>query len=271
MKSHSQRPGWNAVADQPRHVSQVVRELVSGLTASLGDTLEGVYLFGSLIAGDFDLEVSDIDLLVAIASDMDDAQLQRLQRLHDSFAIAHPDWSDRIDVSYMSTDALRTFKVRESPIVVVSPGEPLNRKRTSRGWLMNWHLVREHGVALLGPAPRTLIAQTGVDDFVAAVRTHLQELPDRVRASSASRLHAYAVLTACRGLYTCARRQQASKARAALWAADRHPEWSDVIRDSLERRSGRQPRIPDAETARARALEFVRFAVQQSEVASAND
>jgi len=45
---------------------------------------------------------------------------------------------------------------------VISPGEPLNRQAADFGWVMNWHAARETGVALLGPAPRELIAETAL-------------------------------------------------------------------------------------------------------------
>ncbi len=254
---------WEVPSSCPPHVEALLRALIAELRAVLGDALAGVYLYGSLVAGDFDPEVSDVDLLAAVRSDVDDRQLGRLRAMHEAFARAHPEWEDRIDVSYLSTAALRTFPVRESPIVVISPGEPIHRTETSPGWLMNWHLVREGGVALLGPSPRALIAPTTREDFAAAVRTHLRELPRRVDGSRAPGFHAYAVLTACRGLHACAEGRQASKAQAADWAARRHPEWASVIRDALARRNRRRTARADVGESLPAAADFVRFAVQQ--------
>ena len=42
---------------------------------------------------------------------------------------------------------------------------------------MNWHVVREHGLALLGAPARSVIAPTSIDDFLAAIRAHMREMP----------------------------------------------------------------------------------------------
>lgn len=258
---------WGALPDCPPRVRALVRELLDELSAALADAIEGVYLFGSLVSGDFDEERSDLDLLVAVTSDVDDEQLRRLREMHDAFSRRHPDWADRIDVSYLSREALGSCKQRESPIVVISRGEPLDRTQTSPGWLMNWHMVRERGVTLLGPPPRTLIASTSESDFVAAVRTHLREMPFRTRKSRTEAFHAHAVLTVCRGLYTCRNGGQASKTTAALWAMQQYPEWADVIREALDHRKGRGGESADGDRAvepAERAVAFVDFAVRES-------
>ena len=200
-RAHSPADGaWEAALRCPLHVRTLLQELVTGLRNALGDELAGVYLYGSLTFGDFDPDTSDLDLLVAARSDVDDAGLECLQQLHDTFAQRHPDWEDRIDASYLSLDGLRSFKERQSRLVVISPGDPLHATRTVPGWTMNWHLVCEHGLALLGPPPRSVIAPTSFDDFLAAVRSHLREMPRYVEQSRHPGYPAQAVLTACRAL-----------------------------------------------------------------------
>jgi SAM-dependent methyltransferase len=246
----------------------IARALLDELRSLLGDEFVGACLYGSLVAGDFVDGVSDIDLLVAVASDVDEARLASLRRLHDAFARRHPAWRDRIDATYLSTAALRTFPVRASPIAVISPGEPMHRSETSRGWTINWHLARERGVALAGPPPDALIAPTTQHDFRAAVRANLAELPRRVEASRSPGFHAYAVLTACRGLCACSERRQPSKTQAALWAARRYSAWSALIRDALAGRSQAGGTRVRATLAPSRALEFVRMAVAECRAAA---
>jgi predicted nucleotidyltransferase len=251
----------------PDHASAAVRtvlaDFLTELVETLGDRVEGVVLFGSLAAEDFDPATSDLDLLVAISGDVDDTALGSLRRMHDRLASAHPEWEDRFDVAYVSAAALRTCKEREIPLVVISRGEPLHRTRTDPGWVMNWHAAREVGVSLLGPSPRDLIAATTQADFVLAVRGHMRWLLAKVEASDAAGLHAYAVVTACRALYTCSMGAQASKAAATRWAEERYPEWSAPIREAREwrhraagQRSAEQKPIPGG-------LEFVRLVARE--------
>lgn len=164
---------------------------------------------------------------------------------------------------YLSLAALKTCLERESELVVISPGEPIHRTQTSPGWRMNWYGVREHGVTLVGPSPRTFIAPITHEDVLEAVRTHLRELPGRAEAAQAPASLAYLVLTACRGLLTCTEGRTDSKRRAARWTAARHPEWAPVIESALARRERRE-RGALGEEAGRRAREFVRLVVEDA-------
>lgn len=255
--------GTQVLASCPRPVKDLLDELVARLRVSLGEELVGVHVYGSLVAGDFDAEISDLDLLVTVRSDVDDPRLGTLRQMHDEFARRHPGWRDRIDTSYLSLAALKTCLERESELVVISPGEPIHRTRTSPGWRMNWYGVRDHGITLVGPSPRAFIAPITHEDFLEAVRTHLRELPGRAEAAQDPASLAYLVLTACRGLLTCTEGRTESKPAAAHWAADRHPEWAAVIESALARREGRE-RGALGEEAGRRARAFVRVAVEEA-------
>jgi predicted nucleotidyltransferase len=204
----------------PDHVPNGVRifleDLLTNVVETLEDSIEGIILYGSLVAGGFDSETSDLDLLVAVAADIDDAALESLRRMHDQLALAHSEWEDRVDVTYISAVALKTFKEHDSPLVVIGPGEPINRMRTDPGW--------------------------------------------KAESSDAPELQAYAIVTACRALYTCSTGAQASKEAAALWAQSRYPEWSAPIRDAREWRRRTAGRRSAAKAPIFRGLEFVRFA-----------
>jgi hypothetical protein len=118
-------------------------------------------------------------------------------------------------------------------------------------------VVREHGLTLLGPPARSVIAETSIDDFLAAVRSHIRHMPTYFERLHQPGSPAYAVLTACRALYAHGERQQASKRRAATWAAERYPDWSDLIEDALEWRRRSKAGMPSGAPARARCLEFL--------------
>ena len=129
-------------------VDKLLNELLSQIRQILGDKLVGLYLYGSLVSGDFHEGVSDFDLLVATATDIDDTEFDRLHKLHLDFVDDHPEWDNRVEVAYLSVAGLETFKTKASQIAVISPGEPFNVKQAGRDWLINWWLVRERGRTL---------------------------------------------------------------------------------------------------------------------------
>ena len=234
----------------------LLRELTSEIRARLRDEVVGIYVFGSFAAGDFEPAWSDLDLLIALRRDVKPADLDALESMHRSIEERHPSWAGRIDACYLALASLARPD-RESPIVVISPGEPLHRTRTSPGWRMNWHSVREHGISLFGPDPSELIAATSTSEFLAAVWVHLLEMPRRTRASSEPRFHAYAVLTGCRAAFAFEERRQSSKPEAAQWASKRLPEWAPLIEEAVAARRGEGARTRDMRDDAAAFLDFL--------------
>jgi predicted nucleotidyltransferase len=83
-------------------INSVLDDLLSRIQSILGKKLIGFYLYGSLVSGDFDTGSSDIDLLAATSSDIDEEDFDTLQKMHGDFANEHEEWDDRIEVAYLS-------------------------------------------------------------------------------------------------------------------------------------------------------------------------
>jgi hypothetical protein len=108
----------------------------------------------------------------------------------------------------------------------------------SSDWIIQRHVIRERGIALAGPDPRTLIDPVSPDDLREAARGILREWwspmlddPSRLRDSE---YQAYAVLTMCRALYTIRHGAVVSKTDAARWVQSALGEsWSALIEQAL--------------------------------------
>jgi hypothetical protein len=216
-------------------VNQILNELRIGMSAVLGDALAGIYLYGSLTYDGYTEGVSDIDLLAALHRDLRPSEIPPLKTMHAKIVAQHPGWNDRIEVIYLATDALRTYKAKRSPIAVISPGEPLHFREEQAGddWLMNWYLVLEHGQTIAGPPPGDFIEPATIDEFIAAVRAHARDWALWLDGLTTAKSRAYAVLTTCRTLYSDRHRAHVSKQTAAAWVAEELPEFGELIHDSL--------------------------------------
>jgi predicted nucleotidyltransferase len=234
----------------------------------LSEKLVGLYLYGSLVTGDFDPGVSDVDLLAATTDEIDDEAFRRLQRMHLDFVTEHPAWENRIEIAYLPVEGLRTFRTQESVMVVISPGEPLHRKPAGKEWTINWWLVRERGRTLYGPDPKTLIEPVSRQEFLSAVREHARHWREWVKESRSRKGQSYARLTLCRALYAAVYGEQTSKRRAALWAQDRYPTQARLIEEALEWREAEDDSEVDQEATFPETERFVRFMVDQVEAAS---
>ncbi len=220
------------VTEDPR---ATLAELVSIIRRQLGRRLLGLYLFGSLAAGDFYPGRSDLDLVAVLDTDVSDSDLDALRELHAGFEGARPAWRDRIEVLYLSQMVLGTFAAEpRGRVARISPGEPLHQRELGGdiGWIMDWYAVVAGGEVLAGQPPLKIGPSVSEESFRAAVRHQLTEWRVLVRVNSVAYVPAqqgYIVATVCRALYVLATGTQTSKERAVAWVASNHPDDADFV------------------------------------------
>lgn len=215
-------------------VNELIARILSSLQSILGKKLVGFYLCGSLVIGDFDLRVSDIDLTAALTSNIDEQEFAALQQMHNDLARKYKEWDNRIEVCYLSLAALNSVRSRTSQIANISPGEPFHMRESSKEWLSDWYLLRERGVTLYGPPPQEIIEPISHDEFMQTIKAHARAWGEWVQDMRTHKGQAYAILTMCRALYTWRNGEQVSKRQAALWAQQELPQWSQLIRNALQ-------------------------------------
>lgn len=241
-------------------VNAVLDQLVTRVREALGDKLVGLYLFGSLVTGDFDPRLSDIDLAAILNRPLAGAELARLERMHAGIAQEFPAWDGRIEVGYLARADVDPFDPAAT-IAKIAPGEPLQARVAEHGWLFNLHVVRDQGITLVGPDPRTLIGPIGRDELTAGLRRRMAEwsayvdgeLPPMDAGSQA-----YVVLTMCRALQTFTTGEWTSKRAAAAWAATAEPGWAPLIQQALAWREAQPVGSVDLVASQALMLAFAR-------------
>lgn len=244
------------------HVNALLAQLLSQMQAILGHKLAGLYLYGSLVTGAFD-DYSDVDLLAAISSDLDTPEYEALDRMQRGIVSNDGQWDNRIEIAYVSLQALKTFRTHTSQIAVVSPGEPFHFKEAGIDWLMNWYVVRKQGIALYGPPPTAIIEPISDDEYVQAVKVHTAAWPGRLEGSPELPFQSYTILTVCRGAYTIRYGKQVSKAQAAAWAAREYPAWAATIENAVAWRRGAWDEGTDPVAVLPETRRFVQSVVDQ--------
>jgi predicted nucleotidyltransferase len=249
-------------------VNELLDALTDGARGVMGDQLVGAYLFGSSTTDDFDRE-SDVDVIVVTADELPDETFAELQEMHTRIAAIDSWCATQLEVSYIPKRAIRRY----DPPDVVHPrldrgrGERLYLMSHDADWVVQRHLIRERGLALLGPDPRTLIDPVSPDDLQRAMLELLAEWlapmienPPRVRTRG---YQSFIVLSTCRILYTVERGDVISKSAAALWGQKKlDARWTPLIRGAWV---GRQKHA-DAPLAEAlsETWEFIRYAIERS-------
>jgi predicted nucleotidyltransferase len=244
---------------QDTELEALLERLAGEIRRNTNDSLVGMYVYGSLVTGDFDKDRSDIDLLAVVDRDIDGATFARLDRMHARFVEEYPAWEDRIEVAYVPAPALSDFRTETSQIAVISPGEPFHLKAAGKDWLLNWYVVREVGVTLYGPPPETQIPDISQAEFVEAVRAQAGAWKEWVYRMRTPGAQSYAVLTLCRALYTHEHGGQASKKQAALFAKAHLPQWAPLIQQGLDWLSERRDDENDDDESFHETVRFVHY------------
>jgi len=257
-------------------VNMVLDALVPDIQSILGDQFIGMYLYGSLAYGGFDVD-SDVDFIVVTKDELSDAHFSALQEMHARIATIDSWCATQLEGSYIPRQALRTF----DPVRVLyhhidrDPGEQLRRMeikddKTSRAWWGGWVILRavllESGVTLAGPAPAALIDPVPVEELQQANLANLhgwfEPMLDDIAQLESFGYQPYAVLTMCRILHTHERGAIASKQAAAQWAQERLEEpWKSLIDRAWNGRHHPEIKASPAEIELTQY--FIRFALER--------
>jgi len=245
-------------------INAVLDVLLSAARAVLGPQLVGLYLHGSLASGDSEPGRSDVDFLVVTAAELPRETIVALQAMHARISASGLPWATRLEGSYIPQQALRRYDPARAwhPALRVDGSFGLDHHTSD--WIIQRHLIREQGLTLAGPKPRTLIDPILPDDLRRATVGILREwwepqLQDHSRLLS-SEYQSYAVLTMCRALYTLERGAVATKSVAARWAQERLGErWAALIARALAWRHGTSLQALDE------SLDLIRYTLERAQ------
>jgi hypothetical protein len=264
-------PSLEVITPYP-DLDELLAELLGHWQRILGPRLAGAYLQGSFALGGGD-QHSDCDWLVATHGSLTEPEISQLRNLHDEIPTREGHWCHDLEGSY-------------APIAELASVDALDRR-----WLYNNHgdrtlewddhcnryytrwILREHGITLTGPIPRSFmpVVPAGLlrGEAAALLPGLLDDLVTWVDIDAVAWGQRYAVVTACRMLYTLQTAGVASKLGALEWALRTlEPRWRPLLAQVRDERClgwepDRVPRRGEANAARA----FVAHAVARAEQA----
>jgi hypothetical protein len=245
---HQKPKGGGKMKQDPtpyRDVNEILALLNGQVVEVLGSQFVGMYLYGSLASGDFDPESSDIDFLIVTAGILDENTIDALNTMHQRIWNSGLKWVAKLEGSYLPKEHLPHFEKSGRVYPTVNEGEFYLSPHGS-DWIIQRHIIRELGVVLAGPDPKSMIDAVTPDEIRRAVKGILEEWwfpmldnPSWLR-DRGTEYHAYAVLTMCRSLYALEHGEVVSKPIAARWAQKKlGDKWSRVIERSLVGRNGK--------------------------------
>lgn len=240
--------------------------VLDALWETLGPTLIGLSVFGSLVTGAYEPGISDVDFVAALTDDLDEAEGTRITRMHAGIVAAYPVWTERIEVGYLSVATLRAFAPGK-PMGRISPGEPFHLTTADTGWLFNVSMLRERGIRVWGPPPADLVGSIPEERMRAALRERMAEW--RSWLDEEPDLHdpgaqGYMVLTMCRARALAVTGTNLGKLDAAAWVQAELPEWAPLIAKAIGWRRAvalGEPIAEDPDQTLPEVLNFARTSI----------
>ncbi|MBN1371251.1 MAG: DUF4111 domain-containing protein [Anaerolineaceae bacterium] len=245
------------------YVNELVQVVMEGARGVLGKGFVGMYLDGSLANGGFD-QGSDIDFVVVTEEDVAGELFLALREMHDQISVLDTPWAIQLEGSYISRQGIRRYDPGHFlfPNLERGQGERLKMAEHDPIWAVHRWVLRERGIIVTGPDPRTLVDPVSAEELRAGSRhtlntwaTRLAEHPEQM---SSKGYQSYVVLTLCRILYTLELGEVASKQVAASRAQERLGQrFGGLIEQALRERL-QSDGAPDAETLR-KTVEMIGF------------
>jgi len=221
-------------------LNDVLAELTERVTAILGDDLVGVYLQGSFAVGDADL-ASDCDFLIPVRSQVTSEQEHCLRALHDELPTRDGFWNRHLEGSYPLAAELKTLDGLGRDWLYIDHGwREMQWAPHCNNVVSRWSL-REHGVALAGPAPATLVDPVPPEAMRAYARSSAATFWDDFHTWMSLDVawgQRYAVTTYCRFLATLATAEVLSKKAALRWGQQQlDPRWQALLQQVMDDRA----------------------------------
>ncbi len=259
-----------AVTEYP-DLNAVLRELVADAREILTGNFCGAYLQGSFAVGDADVH-SDVDFIVVTHDEVSAPQLEGLQAMHKKLFALEVPWAQHLEGSYVPKERLRRVDPAGLPYLYLDNGaSELIWDEHCNTAVVRWSL-REHGVVLAGPDPKTLVDPVSAEQLRSETRETMREWVEwahaPTKAGSMSRwLQPLLVLSYCRMLHTLENGRVSSKREAGEWALGAlDPEWRELVQRALDDRPDPWERVyqPADPEAVERTRAFIEYALAEA-------
>jgi predicted nucleotidyltransferase len=256
-------------------LNEVLRDFVGSVETILAENLVGIYLQGSFAVGDAD-EHSDVDFIVVMHDEVTDGQLAALRAMHKRLYALETPWAQHLEGSYVTKESFRRIDPSRSEYWYLDNGATELVCDNHCNTAVVRSSMREHGVVLHGPDPKTLVDPVSPDDLRREVRDAIVEFaewaPSPTKAGGMSRwMQPYLVINLCRMLQTLETGRVDSKKAGGEWALEAlDPDWADLIQQALDERPDPWTRVyqPADPEVVSRTLAFVDYALGRASAVS---
>jgi hypothetical protein len=205
---------------QYQEVNEFLEQLLTNQQTLLGKYFVGLYLGGSVALDAFNPTTSDLDFLTITTGPLPSETISDLEHLHRQLYAMPSRWGRKLDGSYVPQMVVRHWTASHPPCPFVEGDEFQVTNQGSA--VIQRHIIREHGVTIVGPNPHDLIDPVSENEMCNALHdmteTWLRPELDNPLWITQTHNQPFAILTMCRSLYVLEHGDVASKVVAGRWA-----------------------------------------------------
>ncbi len=245
-------------------IKNVVNDVSDKIEKMLGDNIVGIYLFGSLVLGDFNENFSDIDLMIVLKKGINKDEFERIKDLQKYISEKYSRFgTDGIEMIFVSTETIKNYLVKETFLTAVAPGNPLETVVCKPEFLIYFYIVKNYGKTILGTPKEEVFPIISETDFVNMSNKVATENIPYWKEACKKTLHEqfYSVITLCRALYIKENKTYPSKLEAKNWTKNKYPNFKDIIEYAWNQRGKwKETDEPTDEHKHKEIIEFFGFA-----------
>lgn len=242
-------------------INDILQTLQKGIKAILNEKLVGFYLFGSLSYNDFNLDRSDMDLLVIVREPLTKKELDLVKDLHTQIEIDNKKWHHRIECSYTPLEMFKETLPPKTPRPYYGAGVFYPEAPYGNEWIINNYLLYKHGITLFGPDFKMVVKPIAIKDVQkASVKDLFKEWEPKLTDDAwldNPHYQSYLVLNLCRILYTVLHADAGSKGVSAAWVKKEFPQWQHLIETAEQWSYGKEMNMHD------QTKDFLTFAIHK--------
>ena len=214
-------------------INHLLQAFANAVEIILEENLIGLYLFGSLVYGDFLPNRSDIDLVAIVQQPLNHTELIKIKKLHEQFGEKYPEWKERLECSYTPVAMLSSILPPAEPRPYFGGGVFYAKAEYGNEWIINNYLLIKNSFAMIGPQFKTLLKPIDIADVQkACIRDLFTEWAPKVHDQQwleNPHYQSYLILNLCRIFYTVSCGDTGNKRVSATWVKNHYPEWLSLI------------------------------------------
>ncbi len=232
------------------------------------DLLSAFFVEGSIALGGFNERFSDIDFVALLNRPATSADLDTLRYLHKIIEKSHPRW--RLSGRYLPLSSLSRFDKIVEPVLYYHDGVLRPDRSFELNSVEGW-ILKNHGIALVGPEPQTLPFTLDWDLLIKKMRGNLNSYwarwtrqPDRFMVMLSDWGIQWTVLGGLRQFYSFREHTITTKTKAAEYALTQVPaRWHQLIREAMNIREGKKAPAYRSRVVRTiEAVNFLKYIIQ---------